>query len=60
MLALKRLVTVYPHRPWRLPRRLLALLIAAGFLAWLFGYGKPWPRHPKEWRDGTIDADTRR
>lgn len=54
MLCIKRLVTPYPHRPWRLPRRLLLLLVVVGIIAWLFG-GR-WERHPHKWRDSTIEA----
>lgn len=45
LLQLKRLITPYPHRPWRMPRRLLALsLVLFGFIAWLLGaFEKPWP-----------------
>lgn len=57
LLGIKRLVTVYPHRPlWRMPRRLLLLsLVLIGLLAWLLGESR-WPRHPKRWRDTTIEA----
>lgn len=38
LLNLNRLLTPYPHRPWRMPRRLLVLSVATfGFLAWLLG-----------------------
>ncbi len=60
LLNLKRLVTTYPHRPWRMPRRLLLLaLVLFGFIAWLLGVisdKKPWPRQPYHWEDAGTDA----
>lgn len=60
MLTLKRLVTPYPHRPWRMPRRLLLLsIVTFGFLAWLLGAlsdKEPWPRQPTTWIEPGVDG----
>ena len=60
MLQLKRLITAHPHRPWRMPRRLLVLSVMLfGFLAWLLGVlgdKEPWPRQPTQWIEPGVDG----